>query len=914
DWTGIDPTQELQFQACGVEAAASGQGCSALELRVRPDLLPQVADRLLLSMPVDQAAAQGDLEVHLDDRGLSGRGEPLSDMWRVKLRVSPTDLPPSFLVHGLQDGPGESMFHADHNRTRPGLEDPVTRAGGLGVQLIPADQNEGRIYECNVSVPYGGEVELAQYNNKFLPEEAIADVQHRFGAGLRTFLALRATLRNLNVALQVIRFKPFPGFTGSAFLRVTSKLVDSMHANVTEVPIYVEPPVTCNAYMKIADELEINGTDVRKVGEYMLIYAMASGYQESKSVQTVDTLRQRPQEDCDSVTVEVVLGPLHATVEPPAVKAKAAGGRGYLFLNGSAADNDCVLADTHRAGKLSEINATLPHLCYRWLSDAGQEEPFGTEARVSLYIRAYLSADDPRDLILGTMDLVVLPSEAEEPMDMVNVTMPVSPALQLVATKSSAAGAVEVLQGANMTLSTVLQLEADESTHPWPVELDSPTYFELNLSLADGLTFAMPLPVHCTTAELVSRANANEQVIQQDVSIFSASLAPRTRLNLHASFATMQTCLDQLEVHIPWDTPVTAPALSTGPYLMSTVPANGSTEVSTSDFQVLLTFNDWVQAGEGYFHIVDCGADNLCGAVGNMDDRVIDISVHDAFSVSFNKHLVLIKHSERLRGLNLHQFVIPPGAIRDISGVDFPGVLATDFTFRTGLASSTPLGWRLTSGNISDEVGQFFLSSDCTTDLMQGTPASSSEANTSIWQEFSQFEANLAFDQRLPKKQDSSCLEEHNVSWTPKSRQSPASSVAMKGKVGEVKPDEIYATGRQSVDSKLVSMWYTLQSFGYTEECVSLSSDLSMIFGNEFDTVAPRMVSSVPALSSSLAVSTTQRISLVFSERIQIVPGSEVRLVDAGDDGLCSTADDTVLSIPVELPTAYASFQVGNGS
>jgi len=919
DWTGVDPTQEVQFQACGVEAAASGQGCSALELRVRPDLLPQVTDRLLLSMPVSQAAAQGDLEVHLDDRGLSGRGEPLSDMWRVRLRVSSTDLPPSFLVQGLQDGPGESMFQADHNRTRPGLEDPVTRAGGLAVQLIPADQNEGRIYECNVSVPFGGEVELAQYNNKFLPEEAIEDVQHRFGAGLQTFLALRASLRNLNVALQVIRFKPFPGFTGSAFLRVTSKLVDSMRANVTEVPIYVEPPVTCNAYMKIADELKINGTDVRKVGEYMLIYAMASGYQESKSaayinallVQTVDTLRKRPQEDCDSITVEVVLGPLHTT--------DGAGGRGYLFLNGSAADNDCVLADTHRAGgvavflhgKLSEINATLPHLCYRWLSDAGQEEPFGTEARVSLYIRAYLSADDPRDLISGTMDLVVLPSEAEEPMEMASITMPVSPALQLVATRSSADGAVEVLQGANMTLSTVLQLETDESMHPWPVELDSPTYFELNLSLADGLTFAMPLPVHCTTAELVSRANPNEQVIQQDVSIFSASLAPRTRLNLHASFATMQTCLDQLEVHIPWDTPVTAPQLSTGPYLMSTMPANGSTEVSTSDFQVLLTFNDWVQAGEGYFHIVDCGADNLCGAVGNMDDRVIDISVHDAFSVSFNKHLVLIKHSERLRGLNLHQFVIPPGAIRDISGVDFPGVLAADFTFRTGLASSTPLGWRLTSGNISDEVGQpggwyvcelqFFLSSDCTTDLMQGTPASSSEANTSTWQEFSEFEANLAFDQST-----GTCWwSDSNVpgSWIGLHVKSPglyARSLKLQGKVGEVKPDEIY------VQFYVDGMWYTLQTFGYTEECVSLSSDLSMIFGNEFDTVAPRMVSSVPDLSSSLAVSTTQRISLVFSERIQIVPGSEVRLVDAGDDGLCSTADDTVLSIPVELPTAYA--------
>ena len=54
--------------------------------------------------------------------------------------------------------------------------------------------------------------------------------------------------------------------------------------------------------------------------------------------------------------------------------------------------------------------------------------------------------------------------------------------------------------------------------------------------------------------------------------------------------------------------------------------------------------------------------------VGTMDDTVINISVHDAFSVTFNKHLVLIKYAERLRGLNLHQFVIPAGSIRDISG------------------------------------------------------------------------------------------------------------------------------------------------------------------------------------------------------------------------------------------------------
>ena len=54
--------------------------------------------------------------------------------------------------------------------------------------------------------------------------------------------------------------------------------------------------------------------------------------------------------------------------------------------------------------------------------------------------------------------------------------------------------------------------------------------------------------------------------------------------------------------------------------------------------------------------------------VGNMDDSVINISVNDGISVTFNKHLVLIKHVERLRGLNLHQFVIPPGTIKDISG------------------------------------------------------------------------------------------------------------------------------------------------------------------------------------------------------------------------------------------------------
>ena len=119
--------------------------------------------------------------------------------------------------------------------------------------------------------------------------------------------------------------------------------------------------------------------------------------------------------------------------------------------------------------------------------------------------------------------------QAEVLAEMVgNWTRP-PPELQLVATKSSAAGVVEVLQGANVTLGSVLQVAAEEVPNLWAAELDAPTYFELNLSLADGLTFAKPLPVHCVNAEAVSRANPVAQVIDRDASVFSTSLLPQTR-------------------------------------------------------------------------------------------------------------------------------------------------------------------------------------------------------------------------------------------------------------------------------------------------------------------------------------------------------------------------------------------------
>eukprot|EP00438_Fugacium_kawagutii_P012470 Skav233530 [mRNA] locus=scaffold4243:35503:41786:+ [translate_table: standard] len=96
------------------------------------------------------------------------------------------------------------------------------------------------------------------------------------------------------------------------------------------------------------------------------------------------------------------------------------------------------------------------------------------------------------------------------------------------------------------------------------------------------------------------------------------------------------------------------------------------------------------------------------------------------------------------------------------------------------------------------------------------------------------------------------------------------------------------------------------RSFAYTESCVTLTSDFSTIFGNEYDTIAPEMISSIPDAAATLVVSGTQRIALYFSELVVVTSGSEMSLLDAGDDDLCGTADDgTVTTIPADLPSQY---------
>ena len=45
--------------------------------------------------------------------------------------------------------------------------------------------------------------------------------------------------------------------------------------------------------------------------------------------------------------------------------------------------------------------------------------------------------------------------------------------------------------------------------------------------------------------------------------------------------------------------------------------------------------------------------------------------------------------------------VAEAGVLRDVSGTNFSGVAAQDFTVRTALTGSSPLGWRLVASNIS---------------------------------------------------------------------------------------------------------------------------------------------------------------------------------------------------------------------
>lgn len=557
---------------------------------------------------------------------------------------------------------------------------------------------------------------------------------------------------------------------------------------------------------------------------------------------------------------------------------------------------DVMVEDLPEVSELSSFNPELPQLY--------NQSIVGSDVNVTIFNTSEVFTDDPRNAIFDVLTNITsfnISNISDENLS--NDTTSES-ILQIYSLQSL----VEVAQGSDLQLKNVLQVD-ESSPELWTSAgiTSAPKYFHLQLDLADGLSFQSPMPVACgvLAATNVTNGKSTPWVLGREGQL---PLEVQKSLGLHAPVHLLQQCIASLAVHIPWDTPVTAPLPSTGPSLMSTVPANGTVDVSTSSFQVLLTFNDWVEAGVGSFQIIDCGADDVCGQAATFDDTFVEISVHNTYLVTFNKNLVLITYPHRLAGLHLHQFRVPEGVIRDVSGNNFSGVAAENFTIRTALTGSSPVGWRLVASNISGTGAdgwhvcelQFYLSTDCTTDQMQGTPAGSSEANATTFQDNSNYNASFAFD-----GQTSTCWWSNTNdpgSWLALYVKTPlyARSVKVQGSNGAVNPDEI------NVQFYVDGLWYTLQTFSYTESCVVLTSDFSTIFGNEYDTVAPEILSSIPDAASSLAVSETQRIVLYFSELVLVMSGSEMQLINAGDDGLCGTSDDgDIRSIPADLPTQY---------
>ncbi|CAE8681584.1 unnamed protein product [Polarella glacialis] len=428
DWFGIMAYKQGDEDTCGLNAAAAGRGCKTLDLRVRPEFLSGLADRILLTVPRTDGSLRGEMEVLIDDRGLVGRGtKSLTASLKVGLKVGYSDLPPSFEVFGLMDGPNASMFLSAFNQTRPGVEDPVMLAGGLSLQLHSSDEHNQRVYVCNISVPYGGLIELPRYNKDFLPSESILKVEHHLsGAGPLQHLALRAPLRDINTALQIITFHPRPGFTGAAYVNVVAGLADSSLLNYTQIPIYVESPAGCNASLRMDEEITVIGSDLKNIGERIEFYANAyaieedrgrKSFDENLAVKSLRVLQRLPAADCGPLTLELSLG----QEEEHASGANATpGGHGMLVITGDAANDNCVVPDTYRTsgrsiilhGMLSQINSTLQSLHYRWVSDDGEEQlPDSAVYRSTLLVRAFTSADDPRVMMSGSIGLVVKPSD-----------------------------------------------------------------------------------------------------------------------------------------------------------------------------------------------------------------------------------------------------------------------------------------------------------------------------------------------------------------------------------------------------------------------------------------------------------------------------------------------------------------------
>ncbi len=135
----------------------------------------------------------------------------------------------------------------------------------------------------------------------------------------------------------------------------------------------------------------------------------------------------------------------------------------------------------------------------------------------------------------------------------------------------------------------------------------------------------------------------------------------------------------------------------TAPLLNASSPADNAINVAV-DTDIVLTFNEAVQAGSGDITVTD----------GAGDVRVITLGTTDADgSVTVNGSSVTIDLAADLAAGASYDVVIPAGAIEDTAGNDFAGLVADTLDFTTASSAPTAIYTIQGSGHASSLVGQF---------------------------------------------------------------------------------------------------------------------------------------------------------------------------------------------------------------
>jgi len=140
---------------------------------------------------------------------------------------------------------------------------------------------------------------------------------------------------------------------------------------------------------------------------------------------------------------------------------------------------------------------------------------------------------------------------------------------------------------------------------------------------------------------------------------------------------------------------------TTAPTLQSSTPADNATNVATGA-DITLTFDETVQAGDGFIIVTDGGGDTRTITVGGAADP-------DG-SVTFNGNTVTVDLAGDLANATGYDVMISPGAIEDAAGNDFAGLNINSLDFTT-VPAATPLAISTIqgTGHSSGFIGQLVI-------------------------------------------------------------------------------------------------------------------------------------------------------------------------------------------------------------